>query len=181
MPNRNMADTITPNKNCPIPKTQRFFIAIFATLLICMSLSTTRSYAGNEQTNSAEICTSDSPCLIKAMRSFLIKRFYRRIEASDEQKKAISAVLDQQWTSAAPARKQMRQELLTLAGLMSSSNSSDDDISKQFNKIKDLRSQMIDQRFNSALKVRHLLKPEQREKIASCLTGVLNDLGKDEK
>ena len=103
--------------------------------------------------------------LESCMHKVISKRFYRRIDATEEQKEKLDAI----WTSTAdstrPQREELRRNVLALSDLMASDSSTDDQITAKVSEIRQLHQKVQDERLASVLKARKILTAQQRQKI----------------
>lgn len=100
-----------------------------------------------------------------ALRKFVSKRFFNRIDATSEQREKISKIMADTQEQTRPDREQFRQGLLELSSMMNNEKTSDEDIKKRVSDLRSLKQQIGDQRLAAALQVRHILSAEQRQKI----------------
>jgi Spy/CpxP family protein refolding chaperone len=100
-----------------------------------------------------------------ALRKFVSKRFFNRIEASPEQREKISKIMADTQEQTRPDREQLRQGVLELSSMMSNEKTNDEEIKKRVNDLRALKQKIGDQRLTAALQVRHILTAEQRQKI----------------
>ena len=109
-----------------------------------------------------------------ALRKHFRKKFFNFIEASDSQSEQITAILDERSEACRPQREKLKSEAIELTQMMSG-EASDEQIRSKFQELREVRDKLMDERMTTALKVRALLKPEQRkmvsDKIVACLTG----------
>lgn len=100
-----------------------------------------------------------------ALRKFISKRFFNRIDATPEQRDKISKIMAETQDQTRQDREQFRQGLLDLSSMMTNEKTSDEDIKKQVSDLRALKQKIGDQRLTAALQVRHVLSAEQRQKI----------------
>ena len=100
-----------------------------------------------------------------ALRKFVTKRFFNRIEATDEQRTKLSGIFDKTMEETRPDREQFRQGLLDLSNLMASKDATDEQIKQKVADIKAIREKVMDRRLSTALEVRKVLTVDQRQKI----------------
>ena len=112
-----------------------------------------------------------------ALRKFVSKRFYNRIDATDEQRKQIDAIWTNTMETTRPEREELRQGMLGLSNLMASDEATDEQITQKAHELRALHEKVQDQRLDSLLKARKLLTKEQRsqinERITQLITGGL--------
>jgi len=108
-----------------------------------------------------------------ALRKHFQKRFFNLIDASEDQEKKISTVLEERMDATRPQREKLRAEAVELTQLMAS-NASDDQIVDKVHEVRELRNKLMDERLTTALKVRSFLKPEQRKTISDKIVGFLS-------
>lgn len=110
-------------------------------------------------------------CLSRKLQS----RFYNLIEASDEQKEKIQALLSSGQESSRPQREEFRSGLAELADMMSSDAADDKQIKEKVQKLRAMHEKIMDGRLDTALKVRSMLTVAQRkavgERVSSLISG----------
>jgi Spy/CpxP family protein refolding chaperone len=109
-----------------------------------------------------------------ALRKHVQKRFFNFIDASDTQRSQITSILDERAATTAPEREKLRAEAIELSQLMAS-DASDDKVVDKVHELREVLNKLMDERLTTTLKVRALLKPDQRkaisDKIVALLTG----------
>jgi Spy/CpxP family protein refolding chaperone len=100
-----------------------------------------------------------------AVRKFVSRRFYRRINASDEQRQKLDSIWTSTMETTRPERERLRQGLLELSDLMASDAATDEQISQKAHELRAMHEKINDQRLDSILKARKVLTPEQRKKV----------------
>lgn len=120
---------------------------------------------------------SKAPFVDKEFEAAIVKhfekRFFNLIEASDEQKQQITALIDTLRENARPQREKMRSEALELNQMMSG-NASDEELRNKVKELRSVRDKLMDERMETALKVRALLKPEQRKAVSDRISAFLS-------
>ncbi len=109
-----------------------------------------------------------------AVRVIITKRFCNRIDATDEQRAKLTALFKDTMQETRPLREQFRRKLLDVSSLMASSSATDDQIKTEIQSARALRQQLMDKRIDTALAVRKILTPEQREKIHNRISEIIS-------
>jgi Spy/CpxP family protein refolding chaperone len=108
-----------------------------------------------------------------ALRRFVSKRFYNRVDATDEQR----AKLDSIWTTTMDAtradREAIRHGMLDLSNLMASEDATDEQITEKAHEVRALHEKVMDERLNSMLEARKVLTKEQRQRINDRIARVI--------
>jgi Spy/CpxP family protein refolding chaperone len=112
-----------------------------------------------------------------ALRKHLQKRFFNLIDASDSQREQITSLLDESREAVRPQREKLKSEAIELTELMEGS-SSEEQIRAKVQELRSLRDKLMDDRLTTALKVRALLKPEQRKLVSDKIVSLLNGSGR---
>ena len=102
------------------------------------------------------------------------KRFFKRIDATDEQKGKLSTILSSRVEATRPLREKLRHELLAMTDLMAKDDATSEQIKRQQEVIKGIRDQLADERLKSTLQAREVLTPAQRQLIADKVRGFLS-------
>lgn len=92
----------------------------------------------------------------------------KELNLTTEQQSQIKTIRDQEKTASESLRQQMRTAREQLGTLMAG-NASDDQIRRQHEQVRQLSQQLGDRRFDTMLKVRSVLTPEQRTKAAELM------------
>ncbi len=108
-----------------------------------------------------------------AMRKFVSRRFFNRIDANDEQRAKLSALIEKTTDETRPAREQFRQGLLDLSNLMASKDASDDQIKQKVDEIRGMKEKLMDRRLVAVLEARKILTVEQRQKVNNRIQDVI--------
>lgn len=108
-----------------------------------------------------------------AVRKFVSKRFFNRIDATDEQREKLSRIMGETQDQTRPIREQVRQGLLQLSDLMADEKASDDQIKAKVKEIRDLHEQVQDKRLSAVLEARKILSAEQRKKISNRVSEII--------
>lgn len=95
-------------------------------------------------------------------------KWQEQLNLSTDQKAQIKQIRDQQKTSSEGLRQQMKAAFDKQESLMTGS-ASDDQLRQQHRDIQALRQQAEDRRFDTMLKIRQVLTPEQRTKAAQLM------------
>ncbi|HEY9756614.1 MAG TPA: Spy/CpxP family protein refolding chaperone [Oculatellaceae cyanobacterium] len=114
-----------------------------------------------------------------ALKKHFERRFFDRINASDEQREKISALLSARLEATRPLREELRAGALELTELMGA-DTPDTTLTEKAHNLRDKRDKLADERLQTILKVRALLTAEQRKqisnRIADALSGGSNSL-----
>lgn len=102
----------------------------------------------------------------EAMLKHFEKRFFNRIDATEDQRGKLTSILQDRIAATRPLREKLRQEVLNLTDLMDKSDATEAQISQQAGVVKGIRDQLADQRLTTALKVRSVLTAEQRHQVS---------------
>ena len=92
-------------------------------------------------------------------------KWQEQLNLSADQKAQIQQIRDQEKTASQSQRQQMKAAYEKHQSLMAG-NASDDQIRQQYREVQALRQQAQDRRFDTMLKIRQVLTPEQRTKAA---------------
>jgi Spy/CpxP family protein refolding chaperone len=110
-----------------------------------------------------------------AMRKFVAKRFFNRIDASTEQREKLSKIMADTQDETRPVREELRQGLLDLSGMMADDKVSDSDIKARVKELRTLHEKVQDRRLAAVLDARKILTPEQKQlmntKFTELITG----------
>jgi periplasmic protein CpxP/Spy len=93
------------------------------------------------------------------------EKWQEQLNLSADQKAQIKQIRDQAKSDSQSLRQQMRTAFEKQQSLMAG-NASDDQIRQQHREVQALRQQAADRRFDTMLKIRQILTPEQRAKAA---------------
>lgn len=142
-------------------RTQKKAIALIALVPALLAVSQA-SFAG--PTGTAPLIDKDFET---AMRKFIARRFFNKIDATDAQRAKLTAIFDKTTEETRPQREQLRHEVLGLADLMASKDATDEQIKQKADELRALKQKLMDHRLSVALEVRKVLTSEQREKMNS--------------
>lgn len=121
--------------------------------------------------------TSAGPLIDKefetALRKFVSKRFFNRIDATDEQREKLSKIMADTAEETRPTREELRQGLVSLNNMMADDKSSDEQIKTKIQELRALRDKLQDKRMASLLEARKVLSPEQKQKIQTRINDLL--------
>jgi periplasmic protein CpxP/Spy len=95
-------------------------------------------------------------------------KWQEQLNLSADQKAQIQQIRDQERTSSQSLRQQMKAAFEKQQSLMTG-NASDDQLRQQHREVQALRQQAEDRRFDTMLKIRQVLTPEQRTKAAQLM------------
>jgi len=111
--------------------------------------------------------------LENALRNHFQKRFFNLIEATEEQKKELSAIMAAQAEQAGPIRQELRSQVLDVSDLLADESATDEQIRQSVEKIRALRDKLQDERLETVLKVRSKLTAEQKQIVSNRIKGIL--------
>jgi Spy/CpxP family protein refolding chaperone len=110
-----------------------------------------------------------------AMRKFVTKRFYNRIDATDDQRQKLDALFAGTQEKTRPLREQLRQGLLDVSELSASNDATDEQILAKVKELRAIHEQVSDARIDAMLKARKVLTAEQRQminkRVSEAITG----------
>lgn len=110
-----------------------------------------------------------------ALRKFISKRFFNRINATDEQREKLSKIMADTQDETRASREEFRQGVLDLSAMMADEKATDDQIKSKVKELRSLHEKVQDRRISSMLEARKVLTPEQRQqihgKISELITG----------
>src|SRR5262249_23045053 len=112
------------------------------------------------------------------LRTHFEKRLFNYIDASDEQEKKLDALFKERQEETRPTREKLREGGVELAKMFAGEEATDDQIETRVKELRTMREKLADERLETALKVRHILNPEQRDLIAK---RIINRLSGNEK
>jgi periplasmic protein CpxP/Spy len=95
-------------------------------------------------------------------------KWQEQLNLSASQKAQIKQIRDQEKTSSVSSRQQMKAAFDKQESLMTG-NASDEQLRQQHREVQALRQQAEDRRFDTMLKIRQVLTPEQRTKAAQLM------------
>lgn len=108
-----------------------------------------------------------------ALRKFVSKRFYNRIDATDEQRAKLDSIWMSTMEATRPQREQLRQGALELSNLIAGDEATDEQITQKVQQLRALHEKVMDQRIDSLLQARKVLTAEQRAQINERITQVI--------
>ncbi len=112
-----------------------------------------------------------------ALRKHFQKKFFNFIDASDTQRDRITAILDERMEACRPEREKLKSEAIELSQMMAS-DASDEQVRTKLQELRDVRNKLMDERLTTALKVRTILKPEQRKAVSDKIVALLSGDGR---
>ena len=113
----------------------------------------------------------------QALRKHFQKRFFNFIDASDSQREQITALLEERMETCRPQREKLKSEAIQLPEMMAG-DASDEQVRNKLHELRDVRDKLMDERMTTALKVRTLLKPEQRKAVSDKIVALLSGNGR---
>ncbi len=111
------------------------------------------------------------------MQKFVSKRFYNRIDATDEQRQKLDSIMVGTADATRPQREAMRRNMLELSELMANDKATDEEITAKAHEIRAMHEKLMDERLASVLKARKVLTPAQRSKVQARLREVITGGG----
>lgn len=108
-----------------------------------------------------------------ALGKFVVKRFCKRVNATEEQRQKLQTLLAETQSATRPMRQDLRQGLVDLSGLMAKEDITDEQIVTKAHELRALFEKINDSRLNSILKVRAILTPDQRQQMHKRLLDVI--------
>jgi len=120
------------------------------------------------------IMTFADPDFENALRKHIVKKFLFNIGATEDQKKKISAIIEGQAEARSAERKELRKGAIELAQLMGSDTATDDEIVQKVHELRAMHEKLMDERVETALKVRSNLTSEQRKTISERVVSLLS-------
>lgn len=109
-----------------------------------------------------------------ALRKWVTKRFYNRIEATDDQRQKLDSLFSSTQEETRPLREQFRRSLIELSDMMAGEEATDEQIQAKVKDVRELKQKIMDQRINTALAARKVLTPAQRQKIHERITNLIS-------
>lgn len=109
-----------------------------------------------------------------ALRKFVSKRFFNRIDASDEQREKLSKIMAETQDETRPKREQLRQGMLDLSSMYSDGKSSDEVIKAKVKELRELHEKIQNRRLDAALAARKTLTAEQMQKMHGRLSQLIS-------
>jgi Spy/CpxP family protein refolding chaperone len=108
-----------------------------------------------------------------ALRKFISKRFYNRIDATDEQRAKLESIWTGTMESTRPERENLRQGALGLSNLMATDEATDEQITQKAHELRAMHEKIQDERLSALLQARKILTKEQREQINQRITQLI--------
>ena len=158
-------------------KRKRFIataIALTSTLAVSTLVATYPVWAGDGVGSAAPFVDKEFEV---ALRKHFEKRFFNFIDASDSQREQITSLLNERVEACRPQREKLKSEVIELSQMMAS-DASDEQLKNKLHEVRDTRDKLMDERMATALKVRTLLKPEQRKAVTDKIVALLNGDGR---
>jgi Spy/CpxP family protein refolding chaperone len=149
-------------------------IALTSTLATFTGLATFPVWAGDGVGSTAPFIDKEFEL---ALRKHFEKKFFNFIDATDSQREQITSLLDERIEICRPQREKLKNEAIELSQMMAG-DASDEQIKNKLHEVRDVRDKLMDERMTTALKVRTLLKPEQRKAVSDKIVALLSGDGK---
>lgn len=109
-----------------------------------------------------------------AVRKFVSKRFFNRIDATDEQREKLSKIMADTQEETRPSREQLRQSLLDLSAMFSDGKSTDEQIKARVKELREMHEKIQNRRLDAALAARKILTAEQMQKMHGRLSQLIS-------
>jgi periplasmic protein CpxP/Spy len=116
----------------------------------------------------AQNTTPDQEPAGKMRRKGMGEEWGKELNLTAEQQTQIKTIRDQEKTASESLRQQMKTAREQLGTLMAG-NASDAQLRQQHDQVRQLGQQLGDRRFDTMLKIRNVLTPEQRTKAAELM------------
>jgi Spy/CpxP family protein refolding chaperone len=153
----------------PMKVTKKVLAATFA-LITPISIGLAQAtYAGNVPTGN--LIDKDFEV---ALRKWVTKRFYNRIDATDDQRQKLDSLFSATQEETRPMREQFRRGLLELSDMMAGETATDEEIQAKVKDVREIKQKIMDQRINTALAARKVLTPAQRQKIHDRISDIIS-------
>ena len=146
-------------------------------LVLCTAVAALISLGATTTLPASAADADSAPLIDKPFEDAVIKhfqkRFFNRIDASADQRQKLSAIIGQRADETRPVREQLRRKVLELNQMMVTDGVTEEQLVAKSHEVRDIRSQLMDDRFQSMLKVRAVLTPEQRKQISERVSGII--------
>ncbi len=149
-------------------------MALTSTLAVFTLMATYPAWAGDSVQATTPFIDKEFEA---ALRKHFQKKFFNFIDASDSQREQITALLDERMEACRPQREKLKSEAIQLSELMAG-DASEEQIRNKLHELREVRDKLMDERMTTALKVRTLLKPEQRKAVSDKMVALLSGNGK---
>jgi Spy/CpxP family protein refolding chaperone len=110
----------------------------------------------------------------EAMLKHFEKRFFKRIDATEDQQSELSAIFLKQMQGTRSQREAIRHKVIDLSDYCASESATDDQIKEKIAELRAMREKLADSRIEVALKVRKILTAEQRKQISDRIANFLS-------
>ena len=117
----------------------------------------------------------DSEDWANCLRVHMQNRFFKRINATDDQREKLSALFKNTMEQNRETRMQVKSQFEALIDLFTDSKASDDQIRKQFEELKSTREKLVEKRLDLALKTRTILTPDQLKLVGDRFKSRMSD------
>jgi len=125
--------------------------------------------AGKTDSSTQLVDAEFEHCLRKKFQ----KRFFNRIDATDEQAEQLSSLFAQRMDSTRPAREELRGKFLELVALASNKDAGDQAVLEKVEQLRNLHQQIMDKRIETLLQVRSILTQDQLSGIEGRIRGLV--------
>lgn len=112
--------------------------------------------------------------LSRCLRKIMQQRFFNLIDATDEQRERMSELLSNHEQKMRPVRQELRKEAIGLLELFANSDATDQQLTDRCMQVRARRLEWMDENIKTMLKVRSLMKPEQRRTLVNFIMGLFN-------
>jgi len=109
------------------------------------------------------------------LRVHMQNRFFKRINATDDQREKLSELFKNTFEQNRELRQQVKGQFETLIDMFTDGKTSDDQIRKQFGELKSTREKLVEKRLDLALKTRTILTPDQLKVVGDKFKSRMND------
>jgi periplasmic protein CpxP/Spy len=110
-----------------------------------------------------------------AVKNHFESIFFKRIHATSDQKAKLTDIFDTAFNENKDVRSQLRSQFSSLVDAMTDGKTSEEQLHKQYEEIKATREKLADRRFNTILKVRTVLTPDQLKEVGDRFKSRMSD------
>ncbi|MBI2810238.1 MAG: Spy/CpxP family protein refolding chaperone [Candidatus Melainabacteria bacterium] len=149
-------------------------IALASTFAVFTFTATYPVWAGDNAAATAPFIDKEFEV---ALRKHFQKRFFNFIDATDTQREQITSLLDERMEACRPQREKLKNEAIQLSEMMAG-DASDEQVRNKLHELREVRDKLMDERMTTALKVRTMLKPEQRKAVSDKIVSLISGNGR---
>lgn len=120
--------------------------------------------------------TCEDPEFRQALIKHMEKRFFARIDATDEQQTQIKAIIEKSMSENQDKKKAMRTGVKELLAMVQG-DAKDEEIKAKVKDLRAIHESLTDARIESMLSIRKTLNDEQRAKLGSRFSEILSKRG----